>query len=79
MKSLRNLTLALTASLLGVSASSCMSVPEGGAGEIALETHVDDWRDEVIYQVLVDRFADGDAGNNYRVDLTAQGHWHGGD
>ncbi|MEZ4301133.1 MAG: alpha-amylase family glycosyl hydrolase [Polyangiaceae bacterium] len=79
MKSLRNLTLALTASLLGVSASSCMSVPEGAAGEIALETHVDDWRDEVIYQVLVDRFADGDAGNNYRVDLTAQGHWHGGD
>jgi alpha-amylase len=29
--------------------------------------------------VLVDRFADGDAGNNYRVDLTGHLHWHGGD
>ena len=27
-------------------------------------THVDDWRDEVIYQVLVDRFADGDINND---------------
>ena len=25
-----------------------------------LATHVQDWRDKVIYQVLVDRFADGD-------------------
>jgi alpha-amylase len=28
----------------------------------------DDWRDEVIYQVLVDRFADGDDGNNFPLD-----------
>jgi len=57
----------------------CMSFEEQAQGEITLGTHVDDWRQEVIYQVLIDRFADGDAGNNYRVDLTTPGHWHGGD
>src|SRR5262249_46676306 len=57
----------------------CIAFEEGAGGDIPLETHVTDWRQEVIYQVLIDRFADGDAGNNYRVDLTAAGHWHGGD
>ncbi len=57
----------------------CMSFEEQAQGEIEISTHVQDWREEVIYQVLIDRFADGDAGNNYRVDLTAPGHWHGGD
>lgn len=49
------------------------------AGEIELATHVTDWREEIIYQLMVDRFADGDAGNNYRVDLSAEGKYHGGD
>jgi alpha-amylase len=57
----------------------CMKFEDGAQGDIALGTHVEDWRQEVIYQVLIDRFADGDAGNNYRVDLTTPGHWHGGD
>jgi alpha-amylase len=57
----------------------CMQFPAEDQGEIQIGTHVEDWRDEVIYQILIDRFADGDAGNNHRVDLTAQGHWHGGD
>lgn len=66
--------------LLSASAAlGCMQFPEEDQGEIPLATHVEDWRDEVIYQVLIDRFADGDAGNNYRVDLTTAGHWHGGD
>ena len=42
-------------------------------------THVEDWRDEVIYQLLVDRFADGDPGNNYHVDRTALARYQGGD
>jgi glycosidase len=49
------------------------------AAPIKLETHVDDWRDEVVYQVLVDRFANGDTGNDYNVDLSSLGKWHGGD
>ena len=69
-------SLALATSNLG---SGCMSYEEGLEGEIAMSTQVVDWRDEVIYQVLIDRFADGDAGNNYRVDRSAMGKYHGGD
>ncbi|MFO0546768.1 MAG: alpha-amylase family glycosyl hydrolase [Polyangiaceae bacterium] len=59
--------------------AGCMSFDEGLEGEITLTSQVDDWRDEVIYQVLVDRFADGEAGNDYRVDRSAMGKYHGGD
>lgn len=33
----------------------------------ALTSEVDDWRDEIIYQLLVDRFANGDINNDYNV------------
>jgi alpha-amylase len=56
-----------------------MQFDPGLEGPIELETHVTDWREEVIYQLLVDRFADGDEGNNYNVDTSAMGKWHGGD
>ncbi|MFO0760179.1 MAG: alpha-amylase family glycosyl hydrolase [Byssovorax sp.] len=59
--------------------TGCMKFDDDLEGPIALETHAADWRDEVIYQVLIDRFADGDAGNDYRVDTSAGGKWHGGD
>ncbi len=38
-----------------------------------------DWRDEIIYFVIVDRFADGRADNNQHVDITHKGSYHGGD
>lgn len=57
----------------------CMEFDPGLAGEIELGTHVTDWHDEVIYQLLVDRFANGDAGNDFNVHLAAPGKWHGGD
>lgn len=38
-----------------------------------------DWSGEVIYFVLLDRFADGDTGNNTLVDRSNPGGWHGGD
>lgn len=73
------LTTALTllAALASASSAGCMKLDD--AEPIELATHVEDWRDEVIYQLLVDRFADGDAGNNYFVNLEAMGKWHGGD
>ncbi|MCW5632502.1 MAG: hypothetical protein KIT17_04130 [Rubrivivax sp.] len=37
------------------------------------------WADEVLYFVLLDRFADGDPGNNRGVDRRNPGGWHGGD
>jgi len=79
MKNLRKSALVLAA-LTSLSTSlGCMGFPEEEVGEIQINTYAGDWRQQVIYQVLIDRFADGDAGNNYRVDLSTPGHWHGGD
>jgi glycosidase len=38
-----------------------------------------EWRDEILYFVLVDRFADGDLANDVKVDRSAKGAFHGGD
>jgi glycosidase len=46
---------------------------------IALSTHVDDWRNEVIYQVLVDRFDNGDVSNDYGVRYDDLARYQGGD
>ena len=46
---------------------------------IKMSTHPGDWRDEVIYQVLVDRFHDGSDGNNYLLDRENMARYHGGD
>jgi glycosidase len=37
------------------------------------------WSEEVLYFVLVDRFVDGDPGNDQDVDRSAPGAFHGGD
>ncbi|MBK8012520.1 MAG: alpha-amylase [Deltaproteobacteria bacterium] len=38
-----------------------------------------DWRDQVIYQIMVDRFHNGDPNNDYFVKPSALGGFHGGD
>ena len=63
--------------LLGGLTASCFDVPEPPRPTITSE--VDDWRDEVIYQVLVDRFENGDRNNDYNINLDAPTGWHGGD
>jgi alpha-amylase len=68
----RGTTWLVGAALGAFGATGCMDYSE-------LATHVEDWRDQIIYQVLVDRFADGDQGNNYNVRPSAQARWHGGD
>ena len=42
---------------------------------------VDDWRDEIIYQIVTDRFADGDYTNDYGADESglALARYQGGD
>ncbi|MCS6799795.1 MAG: alpha-amylase family glycosyl hydrolase [Myxococcota bacterium] len=49
--------------------------------EVRLGTHVEDWRDEILYQIVVDRFANGDPRNDWRVDpdWRALGRYKGGD
>src|SRR2546422_140561 len=37
------------------------------------------WSDDILYFVLVDRFADGDTTNDANVDRKAKGAFHGGD
>jgi alpha-amylase len=61
--------------------SSCSGIPiapQPAASPVTIAPQRD-WRDAVIYFVLIDRFADGDASNNARVDRRNPGGWHGGD
>jgi alpha-amylase len=70
--------IALVASVATMPSTGCVSIPDQGK-QPALGTHVDDWRDEVIYQVLVDRFADGDINNDWAVRSGALARFQGGD
>jgi len=56
----------------------CVSVPTDGL-QPQLGTHVQDWRDEVIYQLITDRFADGDVNNDFTIEPGALGKYQGGD
>jgi alpha-amylase len=38
-----------------------------------------DWRDQVIYQIMVDRFYNGDPNNDFNVEPSVPGRFHGGD
>ncbi|MCR9164386.1 MAG: alpha-amylase family glycosyl hydrolase [Nannocystaceae bacterium] len=61
-----------------VLAGGCMDF-DGHDGPIELSTEVDDWRNEVIYQVLIDRFDNGDPGNDYGVQGDDLARYQGGD
>lgn len=45
---------------------------------LALPAHAD-WRDEIIYFAMIDRFSDGNPDNNQTVDLENPLAFHGGD
>jgi alpha-amylase len=57
----------------------CACAPLKGLDNTEVENLVDDWRDEVVYQVLVDRFSNGDKTNDYNVDTSNMNSYHGGD
>ncbi len=59
----------------------CVSGELDDVRDVKIETHVEDWRDEVIYQLVVDRFANGDPSNDWRVDPTGEhlARYQGGD
>jgi alpha-amylase len=59
--------------------SSCVDVSHDDLTTFKASNHVTEWKDEVIYQVLVDRFADADQSNNYRVNKQHPARYHGGD
>ncbi|MEM9188607.1 MAG: alpha-amylase family glycosyl hydrolase [Myxococcota bacterium] len=73
--------LSVTVALLGASLvlPGCVSSDVETGAQVRLQTHVDDWRDEIIYQLLTDRFANGDLRNDVRVEPGALARYQGGD
>jgi alpha-amylase len=69
---LRPFALAAACALL-----SCMDLPE--AEKPVLTTEKRDWREDIIYQVLIDRFANGDPTNDNGVRPDDPARYHGGD
>ena len=79
MLRLETLPLALLGLSLALPLGSCAHSELDDVTDIELSTHVEDWRDQIIYQVLTDRFANGDARNDYRVMPGVLGRYQGGD
>src|SRR5437016_2973948 len=72
---LRTLTTCLA---LAVLCPACLGEPPDAA-PVPITTHVDDWRDEVIYQVMIDRFDNGDVNNDFGVHPGHLSRYQGGD
>ncbi len=64
---------------LALGNGSCAQDSLGTLGTVRMQQHVDDWRDQIIYQLLTDRFANGDAATDYRVEPSALARYQGGD
>jgi glycosidase len=78
MRNLASTIVTFVAVASASGAASCVDIPESGQKPV-LATHVDDWRDEVLYQALVDRFANGDVNNDFRVKPGKLARYQGGD
>ncbi|MFA5624651.1 MAG: alpha-amylase family glycosyl hydrolase [Bradymonadales bacterium] len=82
MRSQKNIIMMIFSAIV-LLFSACVevdSIPtKPDEANVKLATHVGDWRDEVIYQVITDRFYDGDVNNNFNVDTRTLGRYHGGD
>jgi alpha-amylase len=66
------------AALLMVAA--CSAADETHPGDLPHQPNAGlDWRDQTIYQIVVDRFADGDPNNDLGIEPTVPGRYHGGD
>ncbi len=57
--------------------TACINPPQPGSEP--LSDNVIDWRDEVIYQIMTDRFANGDTSNDYNTNIHDPSAYHGGD
>jgi len=70
---------ALVAVAVVVACTACVDPNAVRERSFVTALPVADWRDEVIYQIMVDRFENGDPNNDYDVDRNAAGSYHGGD
>ncbi len=76
MKLSKVVGIALILALPGV---ACIEALDNSIKPLKRATLTDDWRDEVVYQLLVDRFANGDVNNDYQVVSGALARYQGGD
>ena len=89
--SLRSSTLGVFGSrgalLAGLLLAGCAGISQPGVvppaeppapRPVAVEPQ-SEWREAILYFVVLDRFADGDPANNAGVDRAAKGAFHGGD
>lgn len=74
-RSLRSCLAALALVCLG----SCVEDRIAPVRDIVVRTHATDWREQIIYQLLTDRFANGDAATDHRVLPGALARYQGGD
>jgi len=67
--------------VLAFALTGCVEGDLGRNRTVVVSTHpsATDWRDEIIYQMLTDRFANGDAATDYRISPGALGRYQGGD
>ena len=77
------LLLALIANPLQAADDAAVKTPCDGQQELCLHVPSPDWRDQVIYFLMLDRFADGDSSNNDQgageFDPARGSHYSGGD
>ena len=76
----RGLGVGLFTLLVGGGLGACLPAGEFGEDPV-ITSEVDDWRDEVIYQLITDRFANGDPNNDFGLsrDTTNLNRYQGGD
>ena len=77
-RSFKNLSLGFVLAT-SVMCGSCVHDQLAPVRQVRVSTHVTDWRDQVMYQLLTDRFANGDAATDDRVDPSALARYQGGD
>ena len=73
------LTLLLAVAACAPAHPPATAPPAPGAPRTLAALPARPWSDEVLYFVLVDRFANGDPSNDRHVDPKAPGAFHGGD
>jgi glycosidase len=70
--------LALAASIIATGCGGANSVEHPWDRPHQVNADID-WRDQVIYQIMIDRFSNGDPNNDYNVEPNVPGRYHGGD
>jgi glycosidase len=75
----RTASTCLLAALLAACAGAPPAAPRTSPAPAAHAVPQERWSDAVLYFVILDRFADGDRGNDLHVDRSAKGAFHGGD